>query len=131
MTPRRLLSPLVEWLSRTHLEERKFSVYAFYEAAINGRKQSGGNTFIRYERIVCPPIGLKGSGGERVVEEHSASVWISSLLLIDDHPLLGTFSPQKYRVSALWIFFSRWCGDTTMGATSGPLDGWIYAGKGE
>lgn len=59
VTPRRLLSPLVEWLSRTHLEERKFSVYAFYEAAINGRKQSGGNTFIRYERIVCPPIGLK------------------------------------------------------------------------
>lgn len=50
-----------------------------------------------YVEDLLPAYWLKkdSEGEGRVVEEHSAAVWISSLLLIDDHPLLGTFSPQK------------------------------------
>lgn len=77
--------------------------------------------------------GTKGGGGRR--EKGCGRTFLPLFgfpAYCVDHPLSGIFSTQKkkYRVSALWIFFSHVM--ATMGPTSGPLDGRImdYAGKG-
>lgn len=107
----------------------------FTKTAINGRKQSGGDTpFMRGSslRLYWLKWNQGGEEGEgRVVEEHFCLCLDFQLIVLIIIPFRESFPPKKkYRVSALWIFFSHVM--ATMGPTSGPLDGRImdYAGKG-
>lgn len=102
----------------------------FYEAA-DKRSKAKWRKYVYTWRICCLPIGLKRIRRGRKGCGRAFCRCLDFQLIVDrrSSPFEDLFPPKKYRVSALWIFFSVVRGwQWVSGNFRSPLE-WITRGK--